>query len=467
MSIVRCPHCGTANRAGSNFCNGCGTDLRDPGATAPSESAPSPPERSAPAPGPAQPSPAATSPARPPTDLGDQPWLRLEFTAEDDESAARENDDFADRAPAQADDAQWDDLDDDETTVETRLVTGIQGLLAPIRIATNIADDAPVRAGHQSPPVVTPDVTPDAAELRMIRGLMAEPPTLVNYQVHAPARRARTLHIPWIFVLVGLAVGLPALLGLAGPQGQPFRWPGVEEAYVGIQDLTPNAFVVVYWAYDPATAGELDLVMQPVLRHLLQRRARLAVVSPLPGGVASAQRLIAQLRVAQGTGNLALAADLGQPITFTYLPGGASVLPLVARAPAQALLENPATAGADQRTRVADAPALVVAVAAQAEDVQHWLEQVQPLERTPVIAVTGAAADPILRPYLDSRQLRGLVSGFDGAATYQRLLDPFAAPESTPALLRQIVLQNWGHLALLAAIVLGNLAALLSRENGA
>ena len=29
MSTIRCPHCGTANRVGSNFCNRCGVDLRD------------------------------------------------------------------------------------------------------------------------------------------------------------------------------------------------------------------------------------------------------------------------------------------------------------------------------------------------------------------------------------------------------------------------------------------------------
>ena len=33
MSTIRCPHCGTANRAGSNFCNRCGTDLRTDDAT--------------------------------------------------------------------------------------------------------------------------------------------------------------------------------------------------------------------------------------------------------------------------------------------------------------------------------------------------------------------------------------------------------------------------------------------------
>ncbi len=28
MSVIHCPHCGTTNRAGSNFCNRCGANLR-------------------------------------------------------------------------------------------------------------------------------------------------------------------------------------------------------------------------------------------------------------------------------------------------------------------------------------------------------------------------------------------------------------------------------------------------------
>jgi hypothetical protein len=120
----------------------------------------------------------------------------------------------------------------------------------------------------------------------------------------------------------------------------------------------------------------------------------------------------------------------------------------------------------EQREALVTRPVLVIAAAAQAEDVQHWLEQVQPLDRTAVIAVTAAGADPILRPYRDSSQLSGLVSGFDGAYAYRQLLDPFVPAENTPILLRQIVLQNWGHFALLTAIALGNLAALLSRESG-
>ncbi|MBX3012867.1 MAG: zinc-ribbon domain-containing protein, partial [Caldilineaceae bacterium] len=28
MNVIHCPHCGTTNRVGSNFCNRCGADLR-------------------------------------------------------------------------------------------------------------------------------------------------------------------------------------------------------------------------------------------------------------------------------------------------------------------------------------------------------------------------------------------------------------------------------------------------------
>ncbi len=142
-------------------------------------------------------------------------------------------------------------------------------------------------------------------------------------------------------------------------------------------------------------------------------------------------------------------------------------MPLLARDPALALLENIMVAAPEQRAGLVPRPGLIIAAAANSEDVQQWLEQVQPLDRIPVIAVTAAGADPILRPYRDSGQLSGLVSGFDGAYAYRRLLDPFAAPEANATLLHQIILQNWGHFALLAAIALGNLASLLSREGNA
>ncbi len=473
MSIVRCPHCGTANRAGSNFCNGCGTDLREgeprrPASTEPYTEHPDDPfaeyaasgrepdqepaEESGAggeeaAPGEAasldQPADAARDPMREPApDLRDQPWLWLEFDAAEDADS----------------DAGFGEEEGDVPRTP-RMVTGVQGLLNPIRISTNISDDDEPAA----PPAATPPIGLAPETLRIVRGLMAEPPPIRNVHTDQPDQ-IRGLRIPWIFVLVGLAVGLPALLIFAGPGGTPRQWPGVEAAYRTIQAVAPDTLVVVYWAYDPATAGELDLAMQPVARHLLERQARLAIVSTLPGGPATARRLIERVRTPDRRGDLQAAASLAQPVTYTYLPGGAAVLPLLAHDPAQALVEIPERTDPTLERLLERRPGLVVIAAAQAEDVQDWLEQVQPLEGSPVVAVTAAGADPIVRPYLDSGQLRGLVSGFDGAYNYRRLLDPFTAPASNERLLRQVAWQNWGHLAFIAAIILGNLAALLGRE---
>ena len=114
---------------------------------------------------------------------------------------------------------------------------------------------------------------------------------------------------------------------------------------------------------------------------------------------------------------------------------------------------------------VTQRPALAIVVAAQAEDVQQWLEQVQPLAPAPVVAFTGAGADPILRPYLASGQLQGLVSGFDGAASYQQLrarpLNYTLNYAGDGRWLQQLVAQNWGHVALLLILLLGNLRGLL------
>jgi hypothetical protein len=103
---------------------------------------------------------------------------------------------------------------------------------------------------------------------------------------------------------------------------------------------------------------------------------------------------------------------------------------------------------------------LAVLFAARAEDVQIWLEQVQPLNDVAVVAVTSAGADPLLRPYLDSGQLTGLVSGFDGAYAYEELAG-FSRPLAAEEVARvRLAAQNWGQLALLLILVLGNLAGL-------
>ncbi|MBW7882553.1 MAG: zinc ribbon domain-containing protein [Caldilineaceae bacterium] len=416
MASVECPHCGTPNRAGSNFCNRCGTDLRGEvhDSLPEGETAPELPEEQGPG-----------SPAPPPSPGADQPWLQPDFLGEDDVPFEPEDDE----------DLDWEQMAELPSPA-ARLISGVQGLLEPIRVATTPPEGLPETP---LPPVAGLNVD----QLRRVRALMAEEPVVAS----APARRLPrqpSLWLPWIFLLVGVAVALPVVFGPARTAGEAYSWPGVAPAFQIIDQLQPETPVLIFWAYDPATAGEMDVVAYPVIAHLLDRGVRPAVFSLLPNGPASARRLFLQVQTDRET--RAALDSLRPPVSTRYLPGGVTVMPMLAREPA----------------------ALAVVIAAQTHDVQVWLEQVAPLHGVPVVAATAAGAEPLLRPYLESGQLAGSVTGFDGAAHYSGMGGTTLAISYTDRLRTQFAGQNFGGAALILVIVLGNLAAFVvgRRQDG-
>jgi hypothetical protein len=459
MATILCPHCGTANRAGSNFCNRCGASLRSeqvpppappptPGDKAPDPATgewPQEGERLAqPATGGPQPEPPVGSGPAP----GDeQPWLQPGFAGEDD-VPPEPPEVFAENVDAGVADTT------DIPTATGRLVSGIQGLIEPIRVAT-----VPSEGDGEPPAAGAGGEVLDADRLRRVRALMAEEPLLAaavlpgtgpgsTTATYAAAggtlapRRFASLWLPWVFLLIGVAVAIPVFWQLFRPTGAAREWPGVSAAHAAIAALPPQATVQVLWAYDPATAGELDLVAAPIVRHLLDKGATLQIVSLLPNGPATARRLIAAVhdersQLRRGVGE----APLDPP---RFLPGGVLVLPSVAE-------------------QTAD---LALVFGAEAEDVQAWLEQVAPRNRVPVVAATGAGADPLLRPYLASGQLVGLVSGYDGAAAYTALLDDPPTQGREQQMQVQLVGQNLATAVFLVLILAGNLAVLITGRRG-
>ena len=455
-----CPHCGTNNRTGSNFCNNCGTDLRDGDESSAASVEEHPEDQSAHAedestvdsldptreqsstnvPVETGDEPDAEESSRPLFDLGlasvEQPWLgSQEATVE-----GREGDSAVepiDETPA--------------INSRQRLVTGVQGLLDPLNISGG--DEALPRFSPEEP---DPSLT--AEESERIRRAMGDAP-IPAMQLRTPkAPRFPRLRLPWVFWLIGLAIGLPVLGILSGPTGDdPLAWPGVDETFAAVEALPPGAHVLVYFAYDPATSGEMDLLAVPALRHLFDQRSNLTFYTLSPNGLATVRRtarLAVAGRVAENEVDVALRRFTART---AYLSGGAAVLPLVGITPQGA--QRPSSSG---RTTPLPKPTLAVLLAPRTEDLQQWLELVQPWDGTPVVAYTAAGVDPMARPYLDSGQLQGLVSGFDGAAAYTALLDE---PESAQSYLRlQAVAQNWGHFAMFFILLTGNVIGFLQRN---
>ena len=447
MNVVRCAHCGTANRAGSNFCNRCGTDLRvgeDAGELSPE----TPAQHTQP---PAIPHTAAhgTDDSAAPDDQIRQPRSGGERSAGSAEESRQARTEEEHRQPGSV------------GAPPERLVDGITGLLEPIRITSELSGDETHDATTEQSAVSLPDLTIPVDQLRRIRTLFAEDPTLVEHHIPIAQSSQIRLRYPWLITLFLLALGLPLLLGLTGPVGEARRWPGVTEAYAAIDQLATDELVWIYWAYDPATAGEMDLLALPLVDHLLERNAQSTIISLLPTGLATAERLwreaASSLLVEQGIG---IREGRTVFVEGAYLPGGAGALALLASAPEDALWGYTERATSWLAFSSTQRPALSVVVAAHAEDVQQWLEMVQTETQLPVVAFTGAGADPIVRPYLASGQLAGLVSGFDGAAAYQQLRDRRFGRLPSTRYTAQLIAQNWGHIALILLLLLGNLRAL-------
>jgi hypothetical protein len=409
MAATLCPHCGTPNRTGSNFCNRCGADLRGETPPATDISGAAAPESLG----------AAAPETASPTEQT-QPWLAPGFLGADD-------------APFEEDEEELAVLDtlSPLPTPAARLVSGVQGLLDPIRVAAMPQDETLVGGVTGAP-----ELPFNAEQLRRVRALLLEDPVLASGATPRPAP-ARSLWLPWIFLSFGLSVAVLLWIGWPLPAGAPMLWQGVASGFAAVDRLGPGARVQLLWAYDPATAGEMELVSAPVLRHLRDRGVTLDVVSLLPNGPATARRVFAAVE----TERLPDLSAIGvyRTLEVRFLPGGVTALPLLA-------------------TESAD---LAVVFGAQAEDVQQWLEQVAPVNRAPVLAVISAGADPPLRPFLNSGQLAGLISGYDGAYHYYELLGE-TPPAAVRSLRTQIAGQGYGALALLAIVVLGNLAALLT-----
>lgn len=435
-----CPHCGTRNPPGANFCNRCGAALAG-------EMEPPPADPAAPLGESAFPADAS--------EKGAVTGMRAEEPVSSAQGPVVEQVDERDldsllEAPESGPASPEAEPPDVEMVLfpDEQLLGGGQGYLESVAIA----GDAPGPMASTDRPPARPPAA-DNEHWRMLRSLLRDEPVLATAAATGPAHP--NYRPMWIIFLILAAAITPFFLGDAMASiGATRVGPGVSSAFQAIGSLQVDDEVLVYWQADPATTGELNLVALPVVSHLLERSARSIVISGAPGGVAAARRLYNE--ATQGMDNSVMETVLqGWVGNGVFLTGGTAALPLIARDPARLLSFTPTDA---------PSPKLAMVVAPQAEDVQRWLEIVQPVNGLRVVAVTAAGAEPVLQPYLESGQLAGLVSGFDGGAAYQALrTEPLSAQAQRKRMLA-VGVQNGGAVALLLILAAGNMARLFRRE---
>jgi hypothetical protein len=246
----------------------------------------------------------------------------------------------------------------------------------------------------------------------------------------------------------------PAAAGLVASLEQ-FRAP--------ITTVRQGDVVLFSVEYTAATAAEMRLLAQVVLRDLLEHKARVLTVSLQPEGAPLAQRLLDEMDTTYPYGTHTL--NLG------YLPGEAIGVRSLAylrdrqvyispNGTCQALSECP---GWRNIQGVEDVKLFVV-VSDSAEPVRWWVEQlpILPSGKRPMLAAVSAAALPTVRPYLTSMpaaqsRLSGLIGGMMAAAAYE------VYTGKPGRALSMVTAQSAAHLGLVIVALAGIFAGIRAR----
>jgi hypothetical protein len=230
-----------------------------------------------------------------------------------------------------------------------------------------------------------------------------------------------------ITVLVFLAVGLPFLFGVNKVGAQIAPWTSLVSSDQGasskiINGLTGNIPALVVFDYDPALSGELEAVAAPLMDRLLSKSVPLAVISTSPTGPILAEHFLQTTPLVKDY----LYQSGNQYINLGYLPGGSAGILYFADSPTEAVTigmdgQPVWTTGPLQSIQKLSDFAAVIILTDNSDTGRNWIEQAGPrLGNTPMVMVISAQAEPMIRPYFDSGQLKGLVSGLSDAKIYEQ-----------------------------------------------
>ena len=221
----------------------------------------------------------------------------------------------------------------------------------------------------------------------------------------------------YIFILIALTVIVPLLF----PIGMPITETGeVRAVYDYIEELPPGSAIMVALDYDPASLAELYPMTIAVLRHAYSRKIRVIGMTLWPTGATLGD--LAMREAAEG-----IAQEGEDYVYLGFVPGAVNVImrmgeDISAVFPmdysGKPLSEVPAMNGIKNYKDLA----LVVDLAAGSSP--SWWVVYAGTTYNQTIAVGCTAVSAVgYYPFLNSKQIIGLIGGMKGAAEYEKLIE--------------------------------------------
>ena len=260
----------------------------------------------------------------------------------------------------------------------------------------------------------------------------------------------------WIYLLLILVILYP----LVKPIGMPISVSEWTEAfYAEVEKLQPGDVVVLGVDYTPSGGPDVHPQVVALFDHLMKKDAKVIGISFIDTGPPQLQEILDTYMEGRGKTYGVDFVNLG------YLPGNETAIAAFAgdmkrAAPVDFFGTKVESIPIMKDVKDMHDVKVVAEFATGVPGPSEWIRQVG--QNYPVTMLCGVVTvmGPQSEPYYQSGQLKGLLSGSRSAAEYEvRSGTPGKAAAGMDA-------QSLGHMVIIFAIGLGNLAYFLSNKKG-
>lgn len=272
-----------------------------------------------------------------------------------------------------------------------------------------------------------------------------------------------------IFSLMALAVAVPILFPVQLPEKET---PIVIDAFETIEALNEGDRVYIALDFDPASAGELQPMATSFVRHACEKKLKICFTSLWPVGPQLIKKTVREV-IEKDFPDMKYGEDY---VDLGFQTGNEGVIKLVVN---DLRAQYPTDS---EGTPIDDIPMMegvksirdfdvIMNVSAGYPGTKEWVQYAvtsAPDDVKLIAGCTGVQA-PLLYPYYP-QQMSGLLAAIKGAAEYELLMLEHYPREEERAIyqegLRRMGPQSFGHLLMVALIVVGNMVYFMARKRG-
>jgi len=258
-----------------------------------------------------------------------------------------------------------------------------------------------------------------------------------------------------IYLVISLAVIVPFFIPMRMPV---YVTPPVQDVYDYIEDLSEGSVVMVGFDFSLAAVPELRPMCVAVLRHCYSRKLKVVGMTLYFDALIMAGKAMEQVAQEYGYEN-------GKDYTYLgYKPGARRIILGMGEDISGPFSKDHSGIPVSEIPMMKDIKNFddidLVVDFGSGNTPERWVAYAGArYHQTIAVGCTGVMVSG-LYPYLKAGQLVGLIGGLKGAAEYEKLIDK--QEKGTLGMKSQSI----AHLAIIALVILGNVAHLLSRRKG-